>query len=574
MTQSQALSILKTGANVFLTGEPGSGKTHVVNQYVAYLRGCGIEPAITASTGIAATHIGGMTIHSWSGIGIKTNLDKYDIGRIASNKYIVKRIRRAKILIIDEISMLLSRTLSMVDAVCREIKQSPEPFGGMQVVLVGDFFQLPPIVKTEVENSEQAALIEEPLSFFAYDSSAWTKANLIVCYLTEQYRQDDNDFLSILSSIRRNVFDAHHLRHIESRKIEYHSAPSGAPKFFSHNIDVDRVNNEMLAKLSGKPQKFVMSFKGPEALIASLKKGCLSPEILYLKVGASVMFTKNNLKEGFVNGTLGAIVEFDKMNGCPIVKTRNGRRIEVRPMDWKIEEDGKERGRITQLPLRLAWAITVHKSQGMSLDAAVMDLSEVFEFGQGYVALSRVSRLSGLYLLGWNERAFQVHPEVLVKDQIFRATSNEAWENFSKISKAEIQKQQKNFIINCGGKLKTQKEVLEKFYDRRKKKNDYNTDEETLIMWRAGKNISQIAEARALKESTILNHVEKLAARGKISHNELSHLLSPALSRALPEIHGSFVKFGADKLSPIFENFAGKYSYDELRIARIIYRNK
>ena len=140
MTQEQALSILKTGANVFLTGAPGSGKTHTVNEYVAFLRSRGVEPAITASTGIAATHIGGMTIHSWSGIGIKTKLDKDDLKGIATSDYIAKRVARAKVLVIDEVSMLAPEMLSMVDAVCREIKKSTEPFGGIQVVLVGDFF--------------------------------------------------------------------------------------------------------------------------------------------------------------------------------------------------------------------------------------------------------------------------------------------------------------------------------------------------------------------------------------------------------------------------------------------------
>ncbi len=439
MTQSQAFSILKTGANVFLTGEPGSGKTHMVNRYVAYLRERSIEPAITASTGIAATHIGGMTIHSWSGIGIKTKLDKYNLNKIASSKYIAKRVYRTKVLVIDEVSMLPAETLSMVDAVCREIKQSPEPFGGMQVVFVGDFFQLPPIIKTE----------EESLARFAYDSSSWGRLNPIVCYLTEQYRQDDHDFLSMLSAIRRNAFGNNHLRHIEARKIEYYSAPEGAPKLFSHNVDVDHVNNEMLAKLSGKPQTFAMFSQGLKALVASLKKGCLSPETLYLKVGAAVMLTKNNPKKGFVNGTLGTVDGFDKASSYPIVKTRSGRRIEVEPMDWTVEENGKVAGRITQLPLRLAWAITVHKSQGMSLDEAVMDLSDVFEFGQGYVALSRVRRLSGLHLLGWNERTFQVHPEVLAKDESFRRASEKAEISFTKVPPAELAKMHKNFTAAC-----------------------------------------------------------------------------------------------------------------------------
>ena len=383
MTQSQALSILKTGANVFLTGEPGSGKTHTINEYAAYSRAHGIEPAITASTGIAATHIGGMTIHSWSGIGIKTKLDKYGLNKIASNRRIAKRVQRSKILIIDEVSMLSPETLSMVDAVCREIKQSSEPFGGVQIVLVGDFFQLPPIVKTEIGDDAQTALIsaeggsalgrEEPPARFAYDSPAWKRANPTVCYLTEQYRQDDSNFLVLLSAIRNNIFDSDHLSRIETRKIDPHAAPDGVPKLFSHNADVDRVNNEVLSKLSGKPRVFTMSSQGPDALVSALKRGCLSPEMLYLKVGAAVMFTKNNQKGSFVNGTLGVVEEFDKHSGYPTVKTRNGRWIKVESMDWSMEEDGNIRARISQLPLRLAWAITVHKSQGMSLDEAAMD---------------------------------------------------------------------------------------------------------------------------------------------------------------------------------------------------------
>ena len=452
------LSILKTGVNVFLTGEPGSGKTYIINEYIADLRGRGIEPAITASTGIAATHIGGMTIHSWSGIGIKKKLDKHELNKIASSQYVARRVRKAKVLVIEEVSMLLPETLSMVDAVCREIKESPEPFGGMQVVFAGDFFQLPPVVKRETENNTQTAFIEEssarfdgyrPVSVFAYDSSAWIQANPIVCYLTEQHRQDDSDFLNLLSAIRHNAFDSDHLHHLEKRKTENNLVPDNVPKLFSHNADVDRINDEILAKLPGESYAFTMSSQGPDVLVAAIKKGCLSPETLYLKVGAAVMFTKNNSKEGFVNGTLGVIEGFNKTSSYPFVKTRNRQQIEVEPMDWTVEENGKVRAQISQLPLRLAWAITVHKSQGMNLDSAVMDLSDVFEFGQGYVALSRVRRLSGLYILGWNKRTFQVHPEILAKDEAFRLASSDAETTFSKISPAELQKRQDNFTPGC-----------------------------------------------------------------------------------------------------------------------------
>src|SRR3989338_795530 len=172
MTQSEALDILKTGANVFLTGEPGAGKTHTVNEYVRYLRACKVEPAVTASTGIAATHIGGMTIHSWSGIGIKRWLDKYSLDSIASREYVSKRMRAAHVLIIDEVSMLAPETLDMVDAVCREVRQNQQSFGGLQVLLVGDFFQLPPVQSTHSTSSGQARLPQvTPDSLFDKDKS-------------------------------------------------------------------------------------------------------------------------------------------------------------------------------------------------------------------------------------------------------------------------------------------------------------------------------------------------------------------------------------------------------------------
>jgi ATP-dependent DNA helicase PIF1 len=162
---------------------------------------------------------------------------------------------------------------------------------------------------------------------------------------------------------------------------------------------------------------------GDKLLAEGLKRGCLSPERLDLKQGAAVMFTKNDPEGRFVNGTLGAVSGFDREDGNPIVMTKSGSTVFTKRAEWKVAEDETVKAGIEQVPLRLAWAITVHKSQGMSLDAAVIDLSNAFEFGQGYVALSRVRSLSGLHLLGWNERALRVHPQALEKDAEFRRAS-------------------------------------------------------------------------------------------------------------------------------------------------------
>ncbi len=572
MTQEQALSILKTGANVFLTGEPGTGKTYTINAYVRYLRERDVEVAITASTGIAATHIGGMTIHSWSGIGIKRDLSAYDLDRIASTEYVAKRVRRAKVLVIDEISMLSADTLSMVDAVCREVRQVDEAFGGLQVILVGDFFQLPPIVRTS-QYEETADLFDEDSSVsrsrFSFASPAFEAAQPIVCYLSDQYRQDDATFLSLLTAIRRNTFDEDHLVHLEGRKRKHGETPKHVTKLFSHNADVDKINTEMLNTITGSPQLFSMTSKGGTALVMALKKGCLSPEKLFLKVGAEVMCTKNNSEKGFVNGTLGIIHRFESPSGYPVIKTRDGREIVIEPMEWTVEENGQIRAILTQVPLRLAWAMTVHKSQGMSLDEAVMDLSNVFEYGQGYVALSRVRRLSGLHILGWNRRTFEVDPDVLVQDEQFREESLAAEEKFADIPIEELEKMHENFIVASGGTLEKKEYVPEKI-TRKEKKKKGDTVLATLALWKEGKTVEEIAAARKLAPTTIWSHIENLVMQDKISHEEINVHVSEKLKDAFPKIHALLRSSSDGRLAPIFKELDGEFSFNDIRIARML----
>src|SRR3989344_9154227 len=233
MTQETALSILKTGTNVFLTGEPGSGKTHVVSCFIAHLKKHGIEPAITASTGIAATHLGGMTVHSWSGIGIKKELSPSDIKRISSNKNISARIKKTHTLIIDEVSMLDGKTLIAVDRVCKEVRGSAVPFGGIQVILVGDFFQLPPVISRD--NGPATTLFENEPMQFAFDSPAWTLADPSVCYLSEQHRQSERSFLELLSAIRSGSVLTEHRECLNQCLVTLSSRDANITKLFTHN---------------------------------------------------------------------------------------------------------------------------------------------------------------------------------------------------------------------------------------------------------------------------------------------------------------------------------------------------
>ncbi|HRH55929.1 MAG TPA: AAA family ATPase [Candidatus Paceibacterota bacterium] len=551
MTQAEALSILQTGANVFLTGEPGSGKTHTVNAYISWLRARGIEPSITASTGIAATHVGGMTVHAWSGIGIADRMTPELLDTVSGKEHVVKRLQKAKVLIIDEVSMLSGTVLSMVDEVLRTVRHEPDrSFGGLQVVLVGDFFQLPPVSRTETS--------------FAFESPAWAALNPLVCYLEEQHRQDDTTFLSILAAIRAGDWDHTHVSLITSRETEFDGLDEDVPQLFTHNADVDRINAAALQKLPGSGRTFVMDAAGGKPLIEALKRGCLSPESLVLKEGAVVMATKNNPVAGYANGTLGTVIGFERGSGNPIIETRDGREIPIAPVDWAVEEGGKVRAKITQIPLRLAWAITVHKSQGQSLDAAAMDLSRAFEYGQGYVALSRVRTLAGVHLLGWSENALMVHPRVAALDRELKESSAAAARTFTALeAQGERDVLERNFIQALGGSLEAVAPG-----ERPLKRT---TVEETLALLEEGKSLMEIAKARALTLGTIADHAERLLKTKRVDRETVEDRIPQRLHGALKTVYKAFDTHGTEKLTPAHTALKGKYSFDELKLARALY---
>jgi len=410
MNQVQALNLMKKGHNVFLTGAAGSGKTHTLQLFIQYLKSQYIETAITASTGIAATHLEGVTIHSWAGIGIKDQLTEVDRLSLMKKPYLTSRFRDTEVLIIDEVSMLDGKRLDLVNEVCQMFKQSLQPFGGMQVVLCGDLFQLPPITKKG----------ERP--DFVFRSDIWKQMDLTVCYLQEQHRQEDADFLDILNSLRTSRIDQKHVDLLSNRKMEAEHQEEIMTKLFTHNADVDSVNERQLEELSGKEKNYYLTAEGDEKLLEKAIKGCLAPEELKIKEGAVVMFVKNNYGKGYVNGTMGTVIGFSS-DKYPLVKTLSGPIIEATPEAWTIKENGETLSSIEQIPLRLAWAITVHKSQGMTLDSARVDLSRCFEPGMGYVALSRLKSLEGLYLTGLNKMALQVNAEVLEYDSVLQEAS-------------------------------------------------------------------------------------------------------------------------------------------------------
>src|SRR5690554_4320037 len=502
MQQNQALDILKTGTNVFLTGSAGAGKTYVLNQYINYLKVRKIAVAVTASTGIAATHMNGMTIHSWSGIGIKDKLDRASLVRMGSKQYLQKSIERTKVLIIDEISMLHGRQLNLVDQVLQFFKNTTAPFGGIQVVFAGDFFQLPPIGNQGEKSSEK----------FAFMSRAWNAAKPTICYLTSQHRQEDNRLNQILNEIRASQVSKQSYAQLLEAKNQEIDKDIEPTILYTHNADVDKINIEKLIGLDGKIHNFKGTAKGNPKLIESLKNAVMAAENIQLKLGAKVMFVKNNPEKGYVNGSLGKVIGFSE--GKPKVELNNGRKILVEEEEWSIQDDqGKKLARFEQLPLRLAWAITVHKSQGMTLDAAQIDLGNTFEAGQGYVALSRLKKLSHLVLDNFNEMALKMDPLATKADLRFQELSAIAEKKFTP---KKIEKEAEAFIKESGGIV--DKSEVEKRKARlregkslsSKSSKKPSTHAITYEYMRQKTTLSEIAKERGLTVNTIATHLKKI----------------------------------------------------------------
>jgi len=600
MLQTEALEILKTGSNVFLTGVPGAGKSFVINQYVKWLEDKGIYPSITASTGIAATHIGGRTLHSFVGIGVVHYLNEQVIDKIMERESLYKKLLNTQVLIIDEISMLDAKVLDKVDAILKAVKKSEKAFGGMQIIFVGDFFQLPPVTKRGEETK-----------YFAFMSKAWKEARPLVCYLEEQYRQTDETFTKLLMAIREDNVDEYHIEILEDLKkktfkklginlpeiesqeeykdeeVEYEeemkeekeevtkseSNKIDVLELHSHNKNVDEINSLRLKNIPGREYVYEMLTQGRLSLVENLQKSCLSPEILKLKLGAKVIFTKNSMDGKYVNGTLGVVKDLDK--DAIIVETKDGKLIDVKREEWEHEEGGKVKARISQYPLRLAWAITVHKSQGMSLDEAVISLGETFEFGQGYVALSRLRSLDGLYLKSFNQKSLQVNPAVCEFDEKIRKDSRFIQQKFQKslsVDKEKIKKLQDDFILRCGG-------VVEGGVMKKEKESKKPTVEVTFDLIKSGKSMEEIISERDLKFESIIKHVEELFKLTKLEKLDLDKLSPEHINifNVPNDVKKSFRKFktfkdeeGKVKLAPVFKDLKEKYSYEDLRWYRLV----
>ena len=645
MRQSSALDILKTGQNVFLTGSAGSGKTYTLNQYIDYLRARRVPVAVTASTGIAATHMSGTTIHSWSGIGIKDELTDRDLSNLSRKQFLADRLKDTAVLIIDEISMLHAKQINLVSQVLKHVRKNDKAFGGIQVVVAGDFFQLPPIGSKGESNREK----------FAFMSEAWLDAKFHICYLSEQHRQVSEaangglDLDDILNQIRRQEVTFEAIAALEATYDQ--SVDIKRTRLYTHNLNVNKINDTELASLSSDMMRFESTSTGDSKLVETLKKTVRTQDELILKIGAKVMFIKNNTELGVSNGTMGELIGFaavkvddsqdnsdaliendedidnstDNEEGTakrvkdktkkdkdsdkktaktkkpttqkmPVVRLNSGREVIAEPEEWIIEDEtGEVLASYEQVPLCLAWAITIHKSQGMTLDAAEIDLSRTFELGQGYVALSRLKSLAGLQLLGMNDMSLQLDPLARGADKRFLVLSDEADANYAMLDEESMTQAHEKFVLKSGGTLsksvidayaslqKRRREQLQTQIDKKQKLGNQVSDKSdstllaTRVLLEESLSIAEISQARQLSQSTIMRHIGDLKSQDPslaCDHLRPEDEVMTAVGNAYVAIKvannpNDFNDDGSIKLRPIFDHLKQSIDYNTIRLALI-----
>ncbi|XP_063829547.1 ATP-dependent DNA helicase PIF1 [Ostrinia nubilalis] len=403
--QQRVLEACLSGKNIFFTGSAGTGKSFLLKRIVAALPPDVTVP--TASTGVAACHVGGTTLHAFAGIGDGSGSLDNLCERAMKIPLVAQKWRKCKHLIIDEISMVDGTFFEKLEAVARHVRKNDKPFGGIQLILCGDFLQLPPVVEKGKTGKR-----------FCFQSPCWDKCIEICFELKEVHRQKDQEFISILNSIRigrvtKEISDR--LLGTARQKIE--SDGILATILCSHTNDSKTINDTKLKDLQGETKEFISQDSDNATKVLDMQT--IAPSKLVLKVGAQVMLLKNiNVNAGLVNGARGVVVKFEE--GFPVVRFKNKKEYTARTERWYVKNANGTLLCRRQIPLNLAWAFSIHKSQGLTLDCVEMSLSKIFEAGQAYVALSRAQSLDTLRVLDFDSRHVWAEPSVLEFYQKFR----------------------------------------------------------------------------------------------------------------------------------------------------------
>nr|XP_046264667.1 ATP-dependent DNA helicase PIF1 [Scatophagus argus]XP_046264668.1 ATP-dependent DNA helicase PIF1 [Scatophagus argus] len=399
--QTAVLSAVLRGKNVFFTGSAGTGKSFLLKRIMGSLPPK--STFATASTGVAACHIGGTTLHNFAGIGSGCAPLEQCI-ELAQRPGVLQHWTSCRHLIIDEISMVEAQFFDKIEAVARSVRRSTEPFGGMQLIVCGDFLQLPPVSKGKEKSS------------FCFQARSWRKVIQLNMELTEVRRQTDQSFISLLQAVRvGRVTEEVTAKLMASAYHQIERDGILATRLCTHKDDVELTNENKLQQLPGSVHVFEALDSDP-VLVKTIDAHSPVGRLIQLKVGAQVMLTKNlDVTRGLVNGARGVVVAFEPgKHGLPRVRFLCGVTEVLKPERWMFKSGGGIHLSRQQLPLKLAWAISIHKSQGMTLDCVEISLARVFESGQAYVALSRARSLEGLRVMDFDPRVVRADPDVLV----------------------------------------------------------------------------------------------------------------------------------------------------------------
>lgn len=556
----------KTDMSLFLTGKAGTGKTTFLREVVRYTKK---KCIVLAPTGIAAVNAGAMTIHSFFQFGlgpfVQGVIEPKSDFRI--NKSKLELIRHLQLLIIDEVSMVRADLMDHIDVELRRIRRNSKPFGGVQLLMIGDLQQLPPIA----HGGEDELLRQYYKTLYFFSSSALKSMKYSCIELKNVYRQTDRHFIDILNHARDCTLTSQDISDLNARYIPGFSPKpeDGYIRLMTHNRQVDYVNETEMEELDSKPYTFVAAVTGtfPE-------ESYPTADSLTLKKGAQVMFIKNDPERRFINGTLGEVKSIDK-NSIAVRLAESGTIIDVEPVEWQniryqFDEESKEIsskqiGRFKQYPLKAAWAITVHKSQGLTFDKAIIDVHAAFSPGQAYVALSRCRTLDGLVL------SSPVSASVFMRDNAVDAYMNyisrpveelafsscyEYFEYEKKLEQEEVAPVKKVKV----NKEKPKKEKKEELCDDTGKK--LSTFECSYKLYNQGDTVEQIAEKRKLNPVTIEGHLARYVASGDIDVHGFVD------GDTLQKVEAYCLEHPEEKaLKPIFEHFDAKIPYGVLRMA-------
>jgi len=397
-SQKNALDVLENEtSNVFLTGFAGTGKSFLISQFLQD-KDQRNEYPVLGSTGVAALLVGGRTFHSYFGLGHASHSIEQTIAKAIDNRNVGTRLRKAKAIIIDEISMISGNLLTAAEKIARHFLDSSEVWGGLRVIVVGDFAQLPP-----VERGNQ-----KPWAFLF---PIWEESRFRPLILKENTRVDDEAFMEILNKIRYGQVDSDVENFLNEKKSA--SPKSTTTRLFALRNQVFEYNIQRLEEMNGDVISIPTIYSGSEPYLSTIKKNSPVDEVLHLKKGATVMIRMNDPMLRYVNGTIGKVVEYDKKEDLLKIQVRN--RIydfEKLAFSW-MDGQGEVRAKALNFPIQLSWATTIHKSQGATLDSAWIDLTRFWEAGQAYVALSRVRNSDDLIIQDWNPKSIKADPAVM-----------------------------------------------------------------------------------------------------------------------------------------------------------------